>query len=103
MWHVPCTCCSLQALDIAIDLGPEGIRRCLDEAGIAFMYAPRYHPAMKAVRPVRSALKVGAYARRGRAGRGPLRHGHEVADVGAGDASLVGCRAKWVEGKLAHT
>jgi anthranilate phosphoribosyltransferase len=25
---------------------------------MGFMYAPRYHPAMKAVRPVRSALKV---------------------------------------------
>jgi len=48
----------LEALGVSIDLGPEGINRCLDEANIAFMYAPRYHPAMKAVRPVRSALKV---------------------------------------------
>ncbi|KXZ56461.1 hypothetical protein GPECTOR_1g412 [Gonium pectorale] len=48
----------LEALGVAIDLGPEGISRCLAEAGIAFMYAPRYHPAMRAVRPVRSALKV---------------------------------------------
>ncbi|KAG2440531.1 hypothetical protein HYH02_010409 [Chlamydomonas schloesseri] len=48
----------LEALGIAIDLGPAGINRCLEEAGIAFMYAPRYHPGMKAVRPVRSALKV---------------------------------------------
>ncbi|KAG2446145.1 hypothetical protein HXX76_000742 [Chlamydomonas incerta] len=48
----------LEALGIAIDLGPAGVNRCLDEAGIAFMYAPRYHPGMKAVRPVRSALKV---------------------------------------------
>ena len=43
---------------MAIDLGPEGVKTCLAESGIAFMYAPRYHPAMKAVRPVRSALKV---------------------------------------------
>lgn len=48
----------LEALGVAIDLGPEGINSCLDESGIAFMYAPRYHPAMKTVRPVRSALKV---------------------------------------------
>lgn len=48
-----------QALGIAIDLGPAGVNHCLDQAGIAFMYAPRYHPGMKAVRPVRSALKVG--------------------------------------------
>ncbi|GLI68759.1 hypothetical protein VaNZ11_013250, partial [Volvox africanus] len=48
----------LEALGVAIDLGPAGVIRCLDEAGIAFMFANRYHPAMRAVRPVRSALKV---------------------------------------------
>lgn len=48
----------LEALNVAIDLGPEAISACIKEAGIAFMYAPRYHPAMKAVRPIRAALKV---------------------------------------------
>lgn len=48
----------LEALGVVIDLGPEGIARCLDEAGVAFMFAPRFHPAMKAVVPVRRALKV---------------------------------------------
>jgi anthranilate phosphoribosyltransferase len=51
-------CLVLQALGVEIDLGPEGIAACVREAGVGFMYAPRYHPAMKAVRPVRSALKV---------------------------------------------
>lgn len=48
----------LEALGVAIDLGPEGVSRCVDEAGVGFMFAPRYHPAMKVVRPVRAALKV---------------------------------------------
>eukprot|EP00798_Chlamydomonas_sp_ICE-L_P003253 gene3253-13276_t len=48
----------LEALGVAIDIGPEGVRSCLEAAGIGFMYAPRYHPAMKAVRPVRAALKI---------------------------------------------
>lgn len=48
----------LETMGVCIELGPEGINHCLEEAGIAFMYAPRYHPAMKAVRPVRSALKI---------------------------------------------
>ncbi|KAG1666023.1 hypothetical protein FOA52_010933 [Chlamydomonas sp. UWO 241] len=48
----------LEALGIAIDLGPDGVAKCLSETSIGFMYAPRYHPAMKAVRPVRGALKV---------------------------------------------
>lgn len=31
----------LQALGIAVDIGPEGVARCLREAGIGFMFAPR--------------------------------------------------------------
>lgn len=37
----------LEALGIAIDLGPNEVGRCLDEVGIGFMFAPLYHPAMK--------------------------------------------------------
>jgi anthranilate phosphoribosyltransferase len=37
----------LEALGVKIDLGPEGVGRCIDEVGIGFMFAPRFHPAMK--------------------------------------------------------
>ena len=37
----------LEALGVAIDLGPAAVGRCLDQVGIGFMYAPVYHPAMK--------------------------------------------------------
>jgi Glycosyl transferase family, a/b domain len=47
-----------QALGVAVDLGPAGVRRCIEAAGVGFMFAPRYHPAMKVVSPVRRALKV---------------------------------------------
>ena len=50
--------CVLQEFGVQLDLGPDGTARCLDEAGITFMFAPRFHPAMKAVVPVRRALKV---------------------------------------------
>ena len=30
-----------QALGIAVDIGPEGVSRCLDGAGVGFMFAPR--------------------------------------------------------------
>jgi anthranilate phosphoribosyltransferase len=36
----------------------QGVKRCLNEGGIGFMMAPRYHPAMKIVSPVRKKLKV---------------------------------------------
>lgn len=48
----------LEALGVAFDLDPEGVTRCVNEGGIGFMMAPRYHPAMKIVGPVRKKLKV---------------------------------------------
>ncbi|RVX18637.1 Anthranilate phosphoribosyltransferase, chloroplastic [Vitis vinifera] len=71
----------LEALGIAIELDPQelnfgaigevgmqsklvtephftGVTRCVNEAGIGFMMAPIYHPAMKIVGPVRKKLKV---------------------------------------------
>ena len=36
----------LEALGVVIDLGPAGVARCIEEAGIGFCFAPRYHPAM---------------------------------------------------------
>jgi len=46
----------LEALGVAVDLPPEGVERCISEAGIGFMFAPIHHPAMKAVVPVRKGL-----------------------------------------------
>ncbi len=37
----------LEALGVRIDLGPEDAGRCLDEVGIAFLFAQRYHEAMR--------------------------------------------------------
>ncbi|KMZ65860.1 Anthranilate phosphoribosyltransferase [Zostera marina] len=48
----------LEKLGVNIDLGPEEIKKCVNKAGIGFMMAPRYHPAMKVVSPVRKKLKV---------------------------------------------
>lgn len=48
----------MQALGVEIELGPEGVEHCLRETGIAFIYAPLYHPAMKHVMPIRRKLGV---------------------------------------------
>ena len=48
----------VQEFGVKLDLGPEGAAECLDKAGITFMFAPRFHPAMKQVVPVRRSLKV---------------------------------------------
>jgi anthranilate phosphoribosyltransferase len=46
----------LAALGVNIDLSPEGISRCIKQAGIGFMFAPAHHPAMKNVGPTRVEL-----------------------------------------------
>ncbi|MEM9596288.1 MAG: anthranilate phosphoribosyltransferase [Acidobacteriota bacterium] len=48
----------LAALGVRIDLEPEEAGRAVEEIGIAFLFAPRLHPAMKEVMPVRKALGV---------------------------------------------
>lgn len=48
----------LEALGVRIDLGPEEAARCVDEAGIAFLFAPRYHPAMRHASPVRREIRI---------------------------------------------
>jgi anthranilate phosphoribosyltransferase len=48
----------LEALGVAIDLGPLGVRRCVEEAGMGFCFAPRFHPAMRHAVPVRRELGV---------------------------------------------
>ena len=48
----------LEALGVAIELGPEGVARCVDEAGIGFCFAPRFHPAMRFAGPTRRELGV---------------------------------------------
>ena len=39
-----------------IELGPLGVAACVRETGVGFMFAPRYHPAMK-VRRTRQGLR----------------------------------------------
>ncbi|HTC31253.1 MAG TPA: anthranilate phosphoribosyltransferase [Candidatus Acidoferrum sp.] len=48
----------LEATGLPIDLSPELAAHMLREANFTFMYAPRYHPAMKNVGPIRSELGV---------------------------------------------
>jgi anthranilate phosphoribosyltransferase len=47
-----------EALGVAIDLGPVGVARCVEEAGVGFCFAPRYHPAMRFLGPARKELGV---------------------------------------------
>ena len=46
----------LEELGVNITLNPEALRRCVTELGVGFLFAPAYHPAFKAIVPVRKAL-----------------------------------------------
>lgn len=48
----------LEATGLPLDLPPERASAMLRGSGFAFMFAPRYHPAMKNVAPIRRELGV---------------------------------------------
>jgi len=46
----------LTALGVKVGLDKEGVERCLQTAGIAFMFAPAHHASMRHVGPVRTEM-----------------------------------------------
>src|SRR5271154_2915952 len=48
----------LEALGARIDLAPDGVAACIDDAGFGFMFAPAHHQATRFVVPVRRELAV---------------------------------------------
>jgi anthranilate phosphoribosyltransferase len=48
----------LEALGVNIELDAEGVARCLRQAGIGFMFAQKFHPAMRFAGPVRREIGI---------------------------------------------
>lgn len=48
----------LEALGVAVSIGPAGVAACVAEAGMGFCFAPRYHPAFRHMGPTRRELGV---------------------------------------------
>ena len=48
----------MEALGVKIDLPPSRLAACLEKTGIAFLYAPALHSAMKYVQPARHELRL---------------------------------------------
>ena len=72
---------ALEALGVAIELGPEAVAECVSNVGIAFCFAPTYHPAFRFAGPARRELGVPTVFNI----LGPL------ANPAAPEAMLVGC------------
>jgi anthranilate phosphoribosyltransferase len=47
-----------EALGVNINAHPATVERCLDDAGIAFFFAPTFHPSMRHAAPTRRELGV---------------------------------------------
>ncbi len=48
----------IEALGVKLTLPPDRVAECLDQVGIAFLYAPAMHSAMKYVQPARRELRL---------------------------------------------
>ena len=48
----------LEALGVKLDVAPETLRACLNEANICFAFARQHHPAMRFVAAARSSLGI---------------------------------------------
>ena len=48
----------MEAAGVKVDLGPEGVERCIREVGIGFMFAPTFHPAMRYAGPPRREIGI---------------------------------------------
>ena len=46
----------LEELGVKLELTPARLRQCLEQHGVAFVFAPAWHPAFKAIGPVRKEL-----------------------------------------------
>jgi anthranilate phosphoribosyltransferase len=46
----------LERFGVRLDMPPETARRCLDQAGVTFLFAPHYHRGVRHVMPVRKHL-----------------------------------------------
>jgi anthranilate phosphoribosyltransferase len=74
----------LEELGVALELSPSAVRTCVAELGIAFCFAPAFHPALRYVGPTRKELGIPTVFNL----LGPLAN---PAQPGAG---LVGCADK---------
>ena len=48
----------LEELGVAVELPPAGVLRCVEDAGIGFCLAPRYHPAFRFAAPSRREIGI---------------------------------------------
>ena len=82
----------LRALGVCIDLTPQHVEDCFKSLGIAFLFAPTFHPAMQYAGPVRKELGVRSVFNI----LGPLTNPAGVKN------QIIGVYDKWLVEPIAH-
>jgi anthranilate phosphoribosyltransferase len=77
----------LEELGAVADLGPAGVARSIDEVGLGFCFAPRFHPAMRFAGPVRKELGIPTVFNFLGPLANPARAGYQV--IGVSDAEMA--------------
>jgi anthranilate phosphoribosyltransferase len=77
----------LEALGVRLDVGAEGVARCIDEVGIGFMFAQAFHPAMRHAAAPRREIGIRTVFNILGPLTNPARARHQV--VGVGDGALL--------------
>jgi anthranilate phosphoribosyltransferase len=77
----------LEALGVVIDLGPDGVRRCVEQVGMGFCFAPRFHPGWRHAAPVRRDLGVATVFNFLGPLANPARAQHQV--IGVSDPNMA--------------
>ncbi len=82
----------LEALGVVVDLAPDRVVACIEQAGIGFCFAPRFHPALRHAAAARRELGVATVFNI----LGPLANPAQpgAQSVGVADARLAGVMAQ---------
>ena len=48
----------LESNGVKLEITPDSVKRCIEEVGIGFMFAPAFHPAMRFAGPIRREIGV---------------------------------------------
>ena len=87
----------LEALGVKIDLDGKGVAQCVEQGGMGFCFAPKFHPAFRHAGPTRKELGVPTVFNL----LGPMANPAQVAYmvVGVGDPSMAHKMAHAIAGR----
>jgi anthranilate phosphoribosyltransferase len=90
----------LEALGVTLDVGSSGVVACLEEANMAFCFAPSFHPAFRHAGPPRKEMGIATAFNV----LGPMANPADVSFmlVGVGDPAIAGAMAEALADRGVH-